>query len=138
MSKPWILFDRIQHIEAGQRIVTCKLISASDYFLLGHFHEHSIYPGVMLMEGIHQSVALLLSMSCQSKVVISRFREVNVRFLSPAIPGDQIRYEVTIERLDHMKNFVVLASGMVDGKQIIRYSAIIDESDVVSAEKPMK
>lgn len=138
MSKPWILFDRVEHIEASQRIITCKLISSSDYFLQGHFPEHSIYPGVMLMEGIHQSVALLLSMSCQSKVVISRFREVHVRFLSPAIPGDQIRYEVTIERRNNVKSFVVLASGRIEGKQIIRYSAIIDESDVVGAEKPMK
>ncbi|UFJ42410.1 beta-hydroxyacyl-ACP dehydratase [Brevibacillus humidisoli] len=95
--KPWILVDNIVEISAGKRIVTQKLITSSDYFLQGHFPQYSIYPGMLVIEGLKQSTELLFKLSgsacCGKKP--RRMLQLTARFAKPLEPGDTVTYTVT-------------------------------------------
>ncbi|WP_270166442.1 3-hydroxyacyl-ACP dehydratase FabZ family protein [Paenibacillus sp. SYP-B4298] len=94
--KPWRMFDRVVDIEE-QRIATIKLISFSDYYIAGHFPSYSVYPGMLLLEGMKQSAVLLSTCAhCANDVEsgLPGMTELSVRFLRPVVPGDTVRFEV--------------------------------------------
>lgn len=125
-SKPWILVDKVLQSDEAARISTIKLISLSDYFLQGHFKSYSIYPGVLLIEGIRQSLHLLLKSGCSSKNNNVELTNMQVRFLMPVLPGDVIEYVVHIQELQDVKKddfFDVFAAGTVENKPIITFKA---------------
>ena len=49
---PFLLVDRVVHVEPGQYVEAYKNISISEQIFQGHFPGHPIYPGVMIVEGM--------------------------------------------------------------------------------------
>lgn len=90
-NKPWILIDKIISKESDM-VVTMKLISHSDYFLIGHFPSYSVYPGVLLVEGIKQSAMELDCIKNQNPY------KIQARFLKPALPGMIVTYKINIKK----------------------------------------
>ncbi|SDZ37827.1 hypothetical protein [Bacillus sp. 166amftsu] len=90
-NKPWILFDNIITKEK-EKIVTMKFISHSDYFLTGHFENYSVYPGVLLLEGIKQSA---MEMEC---LMGYELQKIQARFLQPVLPGIIVTYDINLIR----------------------------------------
>lgn len=100
---PFLLVDRITELEAGNSIVGYKNISISEPVFQGHFPDHPIYPGVMIIEGMAQAGGVLAfeSMSDedqennQDKVVY--FMSIDkAKFRSPVTPGDQLVYKLDV------------------------------------------
>lgn len=122
--KPWILVDRVLHSDRAAHISTCKLISLSDYFLQGHFQDYSVYPGVLLIEGIRQSVYLLLEPDRSVEQSPIEFLDMQVRFLSPVTPGDIVKFSVHIcgpyEPDDY---YLVSATGSVDDNPMVIFKS---------------
>jgi beta-hydroxyacyl-ACP dehydratase FabZ len=95
---PFLLVDRILETDGATRMVGLKNVTINEPFFQGHFPEHPVMPGVLLVEALAQvGVMLLLSgdQSRNSKLVY--FSGIDkCRFRQPVIPGDQLRIEVKV------------------------------------------
>jgi UDP-N-acetylglucosamine acyltransferase len=92
---PFLLIDRIVEMELGKRAVAIKNVTVNEPFFQGHFPDHPIMPGVLIIEALAQvGVALALrTLDPEAKLVYFAAID-NVRFRRPVIPGDQLRLEV--------------------------------------------
>lgn len=97
---PMLLVDRVLEIEPGRRIIAIKNVTVNEEIFLGHFPSHPVVPGVLLVEGLAQAGALLLLHDDPDRSSkIPYFMSIEkAKFRKPAVPGDQLRYEVEIMR----------------------------------------
>ncbi|MEH6989551.1 FabA-like domain protein [Cytobacillus firmus] len=109
-SKPWILIDKIISKEEDM-IITMKLISHSDYFLIGHFPSYSVYPGVLLLEGIKQSS---MELDC---IRDSNPYKIQARFLNPVLPGMIVTYKINVKKSEN--TIQLKAEGTSDNSTIL-------------------
>jgi len=102
---PFLLVDRITDIEAGKSIEGYKNVSISEPVFQGHFPDHPIYPGVMIIEGMAQAGGVLAFESMdkdgqentQDKVVY--FMSIDkAKFRAPVTPGDRLVYRLSVIR----------------------------------------
>ena len=113
---PLLLIDRVLAIEPGRSIVAIKNFTVNEEFFQGHFPEHPIVPGVLLVEAMAQAGGLLLlhdDPHRDEKLLYFGAIE-RARFRRPVVPGDQVRFEVEVLRLKaaHAK---LSAKALVDG-----------------------
>lgn len=99
---PFLLVDRVLECEPGKRIVALKNVTINEPFFGGHFPHHPIMPGVLIIEALAQSAAILSlrSMNHQaSDSFVYYFVGIdNARFKKPVTAGDQLMLNVEILR----------------------------------------
>ncbi len=94
---PFLLVDRILELEPGSRVVGIKHVSMSDSFLQGHFPHHPIMPGVLVVEALAQTGAVLVLSDPANRGRIPYFARIdNCRFRRPVRPGDTLRLEMQV------------------------------------------
>jgi 3-hydroxyacyl-[acyl-carrier-protein] dehydratase len=92
---PFLLVDRIVELEPGKRIVGQKLVSMSDGYLQGHFPDYPVMPGVLIVEALAQTGAVLVLRDPAHAGKVPFFARIdNCRFRQPVRPGDLLRLEV--------------------------------------------
>jgi len=100
---PFLLLDRVTQLEKGVSIEGYKNVSISEPVFQGHFPDHPIYPGVMIIEGMAQAGGVLAFKSssdeeqedAENKVVY--FMSIDkAKFRSPVTPGDQLVYKLSV------------------------------------------
>jgi 3-hydroxyacyl-[acyl-carrier-protein] dehydratase len=100
---PFLLLDRVTKLEKGVSIEGYKNVSISEPVFQGHFPDHPIYPGVMIIEGMAQAGGVLAFKSsseedqkvAENKVVY--FMSIDkAKFRSPVTPGDQLIYKLSV------------------------------------------
>jgi beta-hydroxyacyl-ACP dehydratase FabZ len=99
---PLLLVDRILEMELGKRVVGVKNVTINEPFFAGHFPGHPIMPGVLILEAMAQVGGFLLmrSLNLQGANKVIYFTGIDrARFRRPVVPGDQIRFEVSILQL---------------------------------------
>ncbi len=116
---PIILVDRVLELESGKRIVAIKNVSANEPVFTGHFPHYPVMPGVLILESMAQTAAILAFVSAGHKAqddALYYFAGIDkARFKRPVIPGDQMRLEVSLEReLRGVAKFS--ARALVDGQ----------------------
>jgi len=91
---PFLFVDRIVEMEPGVSAQGIKNITANELFLIGHFPEEPIMPGVLLLEAMAQvaAIALLSKEGFQKRRVLLGGVE-KARFRHPVYPGDQLLIE---------------------------------------------
>ena len=52
---PFLLVDRVEIIEEDKRAVGTKMVTINEPFFQGHFPDHPIMPGVLIMEALAQA-----------------------------------------------------------------------------------
>ncbi len=112
---PFLLVDRIESIE-GNKVTGIKCISANEMQFLGHFPEKAIMPGVLQLEALAQTVAVMLLSREENKGKIGLFAGINkARFKRQVIPGDVLKLEAEITK-ERMGIAFVNAVASVDGE----------------------
>ena len=56
---PFLLVDRVLSIEPGKQIVALKNVTINEPFFPGHYPHHPVMPGVLIVEAMAQTAALL-------------------------------------------------------------------------------
>jgi len=93
---PFLLVDQILSID-DQKIVGIKAVSANEMHFLGHFPQKHVMPGVLIMEALAQTGAVLLLSQEQFKGKLAYFAGMDkVRFKHQVVPGDVLRLEVEL------------------------------------------
>jgi 3-hydroxyacyl-[acyl-carrier-protein] dehydratase len=94
---PFLLVDRIVELEPGKRAVGLKLISMSESWLQGHFPGQPIMPGVLIVEALAQTGAVLVMHDPANAELLPFFARIDsCRFRQPVRPGDTLRLEVDV------------------------------------------
>lgn len=98
---PFLLIDRAEDYRAHQSIIGIKSVTINEPFFAGHFPIYPVMPGVLIVEAIAQTGAVLMSKSLDADVsgkTIALFSLDNCRFRSPVRPGDTLRMPVEVVR----------------------------------------
>ncbi|RUM68048.1 MAG: 3-hydroxyacyl-[acyl-carrier-protein] dehydratase FabZ [Sulfurovum sp.] len=100
---PFLLLDRVTKLEEGVSIEAYKNVSISEPVFQGHFPDHPIYPGVMIIEGMAQAGGVLAFKSSSKEEQEAAANKVvyfmsidKAKFRSPVTPGDQLIYKLTV------------------------------------------
>lgn len=87
---PMLLIDRVEQIRLNHSAVGIKAVSINEPFFQGHFPSHPIMPGVLIIEALAQSAAVLsiLSMGTEAESKLVYFMTVDAaKFRKPVEPG---------------------------------------------------
>jgi 3-hydroxyacyl-[acyl-carrier-protein] dehydratase len=99
---PILLVDRVLEIDKGKRIKALKNVSINEPFFMGHFPKYPVMPGVLMLEAMAQTAALLafhaLDVMPDENTVYYFAGIDNARFKRPVSPGDQVIMDVTLDR----------------------------------------
>ncbi len=107
---PFLLVDRIVHLDLDKKVIGIKSVSINEPFFQGHFPGQPVMPGVLIIEAMAQTggVLLLNSFPDPEKKLVMFMQINNAKFRKPVLPGDQLYMEVI---LTNKKNKVVMMSG---------------------------
>jgi 3-hydroxyacyl-[acyl-carrier-protein] dehydratase len=98
---PFLMIDRVVDVVPDQTAVGIKNVSINENFFQGHFPGHAVMPGVLLIEAMAQTAAVLvvhtLGPDAEGKLVYFMSIE-HAKFRRPVVPGDQLHVHVTKER----------------------------------------
>ena len=98
---PFLLVDRAEAYRPHESIVGIKNVTANEPFFQGHFPGNPVMPGVLIVEALGQTGAVLMSKSLDADVTGKTifFMSVDgVRFRRPVRPGDVLRMPVQVVR----------------------------------------
>jgi len=94
---PMLLIDKVEDLILGQSATGIKNVTANENFFTGHFPSKMVMPGVLMIESMAQTCAVLvietLGKSAEGSLVY--FMSVDgAKFRKPVIPGDQLKFHV--------------------------------------------
>jgi len=97
---PFLLVDRVLEFEEEKFIRALKNVTYNEPQFMGHFPDHPVMPGVMLVEAMAQVGGILAFQSvpkdCDYLVYFTGIDKV--RFRRPVRPGDQVVFELNLLR----------------------------------------
>ncbi len=107
----WSWIDLITHVEKGKRLVAIKNVSMAEDVLHDHFPTQAgpggealealpVMPASLLIEGMAQTAGLLVGHAgdFREKVILAKI--VKAAFEREVTPGQTVRFEATLERMD--------------------------------------
>lgn len=117
---PFVLIDRVLELEPEVRVLTQKNVTFNEPFFSGHFPDHPVMPGVLIVEAMAQSAAVLASQTLEKTEGQRVYYFVgidNCRFKKLVVPGDVLKIEVKQNRVSRGIG-KYSAEAAVDGKVV--------------------
>jgi 3-hydroxyacyl-[acyl-carrier-protein] dehydratase len=128
---PFLMVDRVLEFVPGKSLVAIKNVTANEAYFQGHFPEHPVMPGVLILESLAQAGGVLACESVAADERISILYLVGVensRFKQIVRPGDQLK--LCVELTKRRRNLWMFAThAEVDGK-------LVAEAEIMMAEGP--
>lgn len=137
---PFLLVDRVIDLVPSKTIVALKNVTCNEQFFQGHFPEWKIMPGVLILEALAQTGAILLFSSIpdpESKfIVLSKIDKA--KFKRMVVPGDQLRLDVewtrTKGRICQMKGKAFVDGDLAAEAEIC--ASVLDIEDLKEKKSP--
>ena len=98
---PMLMIDRVINVVPDQSATGIKNVSINEPFFAGHFPQRPVMPGVLIIEAMAQTSAVLVvrTMGPESEGKLVYFMTVDeARFRKPVVPGDQLHINIRKER----------------------------------------
>lgn len=115
---PLLLIDRGEDYRPHQRLIGIKNVTFNEPFFQGHFPNNPVMPGVLIVEALGQTGAVLMSKSLNADVTGKTIFFTSIgeaKFRNPVRPGDTLRMVVNVLR--HRGDvFKFRGEAFVDGK----------------------
>ncbi len=94
---PILLVDRVLEITPGESAVALKNVTMNEPHFMGHFPGFPVMPGVLIIEAMAQTAALVVvdSMGAEAEGKVVYFMSIDgARFRKPVVPGDSLHIHV--------------------------------------------
>lgn len=102
---PFLLIDKVTDVHLGESAVGVKNVSLNEWFFQGHFPEHPIMPGVLIIEALAQTAATLVMKTLtvqnggEKPGNLVYFMSIDeAKFRRPVVPGDVLHLKVVKEK----------------------------------------
>jgi len=96
---PFLLVDRVLEITPRVSITALKNVTMNEPFFQGHFPDCPVMPGVLIIEALAQTAALLTFSEAKAENAVYYFAGIDgARFKKPVLPGDQLIMTAILER----------------------------------------
>ncbi len=95
---PFLLVDKVIEFVPGEKITGIKNVTINEPFFQGHFPGHPIMPGVLIVEAMAQTGGIMMLNSYDNpEEYVAYFAAINnVKFRKPVLPGDTLRFELSV------------------------------------------
>ncbi|MBM3617431.1 MAG: 3-hydroxyacyl-ACP dehydratase FabZ [Alphaproteobacteria bacterium] len=126
---PLLLIDRVEGIEKDVRAVGIKNVTFNEPHFTGHFPQRPIMPGVLIVEAMAQTSAILVvdTLGAEAEGKLVYFMSIDeCKFRKPVVPGDRLELHVTKDR-SRGNVWRFKGEGKVDGVKVAEatFSAMI-------------
>ena len=98
---PFLMIDKVVDVVANDRATGVKDLSKNEYYFQGHFPARPVMPGVLIIEAMAQTAAVLVvhTLGPESEGKLVYFMSVdNARFRRPVFPPTELEIHVTKQR----------------------------------------
>jgi 3-hydroxyacyl-[acyl-carrier-protein] dehydratase len=98
---PFLMIDEVVDVVANERATGIKNVSIDENYFKGHFPTRPVMPGVLIIEAMAQTAAVLVvhTLGPKSEGKLVYFMSVdNARFRRPVFPGDRLDVHVVKQR----------------------------------------
>lgn len=98
---PFLMIDKVVDAIPNERATGIKDVSIDEYYFKGHFPQRPVMPGVLIIEAMAQTAAVLVvhTLGRESEGKLVYFMSIdNARFRRPVTPGDRLHVHVTKQR----------------------------------------
>ena len=97
---PFLFIDKVTEIVPDCTAIGIKNVSMNEPFFQGHFPGHPIMPGVLIIEAMAQTSAILVieTTGKRNGAVVYFMTIEQARFRQPVFPGDQLKLHVEKKR----------------------------------------
>lgn len=95
---PFLMVDRVVDVVPDVSAVGIKNVSINEHYFQGHFPRRPVMPGVLLIESMAQTAAILVVKTIGDEAAgkLVYFMSVDdARFRKPVVPGDQVHVHVS-------------------------------------------
>ncbi|MCK5415845.1 3-hydroxyacyl-ACP dehydratase FabZ [Candidatus Parcubacteria bacterium] len=117
---PFVMIDRVIEFNPNGSIMCTKCVTIGEPFLQGHFPDEPVMPGVLIIEGMAQSAAVLYSLSNNNALEGKKayFSGIDkAKFRKKVVPGDKLVYSIQVLQKSS-KMWKLKAVAKVDGKKV--------------------
>lgn len=95
--QPMLLVDKVEILEEEKRAVGYKGVTYNEPFFAGHFLAEPVMPGVLILEAMAQTTAVLLLNRKEMRGKIGYFGGINkAKFRKKVLPGSLLRMEIEV------------------------------------------
>lgn len=97
---PFLLVDKVGIIKEGHEGIGLKNITVNEPQFTGHFPENPIMPGVLIIEAMAQTAAVIVMYGQPEGVKKGVFfmSVESAKFRKPVLPGDQLKMHLVLEQ----------------------------------------
>ncbi|NDR55063.1 3-hydroxyacyl-ACP dehydratase FabZ [Aliiruegeria sabulilitoris] len=97
---PFLLVDHVRDIDPGKSAVGVKNVTFNEPHFQGHFPGHPVMPGVLVIEAMAQTSAVLIGISrgITEELMIYFTTVDKAKFRRPVVPGDVLELHVSVKR----------------------------------------
>ncbi|MRW82583.1 3-hydroxyacyl-ACP dehydratase FabZ [Pseudoduganella sp. FT26W] len=136
---PLLLVDRVLSYEENKSITAIKNVTVNEEFFNGHFPHKPVMPGVLMIEAMAQTAALLsfktMGIKPDENSVVYFVGIDNARFKRPVGPGDQLKMDIEIVRVSR-GIWKYKAVGSVDGQTAVEADLMCTIRNAADASQP--
>ena len=116
---PFLLVDRIVNIDGDSSATGIKNVTVNEPHFQGHFPEHPVMPGVLIVEAMAQTAGAICikKLGSETPALVYFMTIDSAKFRKPVVPGDRV--EINVKKIKQRGNIWRFAcEAMVDGGKV--------------------